>query len=171
MDLIPRLSGGLSTHWVLLAAEAEGKGGLFDVDATLPIMAIQFLILVAILNELFFKPLMKVIDERDQSVRFGIAEAKERLSKAKSMASDYEKQLAQTRRDIQELIAAAQADANKIRNQQIADALTEAQLHVQNAKAEIEQQKQEVSAALDQQVTSLSHQILTKILGDLVQVS
>jgi F-type H+-transporting ATPase subunit b len=168
MDEILGLS---STRWVLLAAEAEGKGGLFDVDATLPIMAIQFLILVAILNELFFKPLMKVIDEREQAVRSGISEAKDRLSKAKSMAENYEKQLAQTRRDIQELIASVQAEANRIRNQQIADALSEAQVHVQNAKAEIEQQKQEASTALDQQVTSLSRQILVKILGDLAQVS
>lgn len=65
---------------VLLAAEAvEQKGGLFDVNATLPIMAVQFIVFVALLNVIFFKPLSKAIDDRDDYVRAQIIEAKERL--------------------------------------------------------------------------------------------
>jgi len=55
-------------HWTILLAvetaeEAATEGGLFDFDATLPLMALQFLILVAILNAVLFishsvKPLM-----------------------------------------------------------------------------------------------------------------
>ncbi len=37
---------------------------MFDFDATLPLMAVQFLLLTAILNVVFFKPLSKAIEER-----------------------------------------------------------------------------------------------------------
>jgi F-type H+-transporting ATPase subunit b len=44
----------------LLAVEAAEKNGLFDLDATLPIIAIQFLLLVAVLNSLFYEPVTRV---------------------------------------------------------------------------------------------------------------
>jgi len=154
---------------VLLAVEsAEPSGGLFDFDATLPIMAVQILILMAILNSIFFKPLTKAIDDRNDYVRTNIAEAKERLQKAESLALQYETELAETRKTSQALLLTAQTDANKIRAQQIAATLAESQEQVAAAKVEIEQQKSEAMAALDAQVDGLSRQILEKLLGNLV---
>jgi F-type H+-transporting ATPase subunit b len=158
------------THWTfLLAVEAaEKSGGLFNFDATLPIMAVQFLLLVVILNAIFFKPLTKSIDDRNDYVRTNIVEAKERLEKAQVLARQYEQELAETRKSAQSMIAAAQADAAKLRNQQIAKALEESQAQVASAKSEIEVQKQAAESALNAQVDVLSRQILDKILGDLV---
>ncbi|AFY74732.1 F0F1-type ATP synthase, beta subunit [Synechococcus sp. PCC 7502] len=154
---------------VLLAVEsAESSGGLFDFDATLPIMAAQILILVAVLNKIFFKPLTKAIDDRNDYVRTNIAGAKERLEKAKLVAAQYESELAETRKSSQALLLAAQSDANKIRAEQIAATLAESQAQVAAAKAEIEQQRSEAIAALDVQVDVLSRQILEKLLGNLV---
>ena len=42
---------------------------MFDFDATLPIMALQFLLLTYILNLVFYKPSTKALDERDAYVR------------------------------------------------------------------------------------------------------
>ncbi len=154
---------------ILLAVEsAEPSGGLFDFDATLPIMAVQILILVAVLNNIFFKPLTKAIDDRNDYVRTNIAEAKSRLEKAESLAQQYEAELTETRKSSQSMLLTAQSDANKIRAQQIAATLAESQAQIATAKAEIEQQKSEAMAALDAQVDGLSRQILEKLLGNLV---
>jgi F-type H+-transporting ATPase subunit b len=149
-------------------AEAAEKGGLFDLDATLPIMAVQFLVLVAILNSIFFKPLTKAIDDRNDYVRGNLSDAKERLQKSEALAKQYEQELVSTRRATQEAIATAQAEANKSRNQQIAAAMSESQELVAQAKAEVEQQKQAASVSLDAEVEILSRQILSKLLGHLV---
>ena len=99
----------------LLAVEAaEEAGGLFDLNATLPLMAIQFLILMAVLNAILYKPLGAAIDERDAYVRNAKAGAAERLAKAEKLAADYEQSLADTRREARSVIEAAQADAQKI---------------------------------------------------------
>jgi len=149
-------------------AEAAEKGGLFDLDATLPIMAVQFLVLVAILNGIFFKPLTKAIDDRNDYVRGNLSDAKERLQKAEALAKQYEQELVSTRRATQEAIATAQAEASKLRNQQIASAMSESQELVAKAKAEVEQQKLAAASSLDAQVEILSAQILGKLLGNLV---
>ncbi|WP_414588416.1 F0F1 ATP synthase subunit B' [Scytonema sp. PCC 10023] len=158
-------------HWTALFAveEVAKEGGLFDLDATLPLMAIQFLLLAIILNAIFYKPLGKAIDERNEYVRNNQLEAQERLSKAEKLAQQYEQELAGARRQAQTVIADAQAQAQKIAAEKTADAQREAQAQREQAASEIEQQKQQALASLEQEVDGLSRQILEKLLGaDLV---
>jgi F-type H+-transporting ATPase subunit b len=163
----------MMTHWTILlavetaetAAEAAKEGGLFDFDATLPLMALQFLLLVVVLNAVFYKPLSKVLDERDDYVRKNLLEARERLSKAENLAKQYETELAETRRKSQATIAAAQADAQKIAAQKMQESQAEAQAKREQAMQEIGSQKAEALASLEQEVDSLSRQILEKLLG------
>ncbi|MFB8792070.1 MAG: F0F1 ATP synthase subunit B' [Potamolinea sp.] len=158
------------THWtILLAVEtaetAVKEGGLFDFDATLPFMALQFLILVAVLNAVFYKPLTKAIDDRDEYIRKSLLEARERIAKAENLRKQYEQELGETRRKSQATIEAAQADAKKIAAEKMAQALQEAQGQREQANQEIEKQKAEAFTSLEQQVDSLSRQILEKLLG------
>lgn len=158
------------THWtILLAVEtaetAAKEGGLFDFDATLPLMAVQFLILVVLLNAIFYKPLGKAIDERAEYIRTNLLQAKERIEKAEKLAKQYEQELGETRRKAQATIAAAQADAQKNATTKITEAQQEAQTKREQAAQEIESQKQEVMQSLEKEVDALSRQILEKLLG------
>jgi F-type H+-transporting ATPase subunit b len=155
------------THWtILLAVEtaetAVKEGGLFDFDATLPLMALH---LTVVLNAIFYKPLSKAIDDRDEYIRKNLLEARERLAKSQKLAQQYEQELADTRRKAQATIAAAQADAQKIAAEKMAQAQAEAQAEREQAFREIEQQKAEALSSLEQQVDALSRQILEKLLG------
>ncbi len=150
-------------HWTILLAE-EG-GGLFDLDATLPLMALQFMVLVAVLNATFYKPLGKALDDRDSYIRTNQSEAKERLAKAEALAKQYEQEAANVRRQSLSIIAAAEADAQKIASQKIAEAQQEAQLQREQAQKELDLEKQEAMRSLEQQVDSLSRQILDKLLA------
>ncbi|BAY25024.1 H+-transporting two-sector ATPase subunit B/B' [Calothrix sp. NIES-2100] len=138
---------------------------MFDFDATLPFMALQFLLLAALLNVIFYKPLTKVLDDRDNYIRTNTLDAKERLAKAERLTQEYEQQLADARRQSQATIEAAQLDAKKITAQKIALAQQEAQQERERAAIEIEQQKQQAFSELEQQVDALSRQILEKLLG------
>lgn len=150
-------------HWTVLLAE-EG-GGLFDLDATLPLMALQFMVLVAVLNATFYKPLGKALDDRDSYIRTNQSEAKERLAKAEALAKQYEQEAANVRRQSLSIIAAAEADAQKIASQKIAEAQQEAQLQREQAQKDLDLEKQEAMRSLEQQVDSLSRQILDKLLA------
>jgi F-type H+-transporting ATPase subunit b len=138
---------------------------MFDFDATLPLMALQFLVLAAVLNAIFYKPLTKVLDDRDNFIRTNNLDARERLAKAESLTKEYEQQLASARRQSQVTMEAAQNEAKKITAQKIAQAQQEAQAQREQAAREIEQQKQAAMATLEAQVDALSNQILEKLLG------
>ena len=138
---------------------------MFDFDATLPLMAVQFLLLTVLLNAVFYKPMTKVLDERDNYLRENEADARDRLAKAEQLVIQYEQQLAEARRQSQGIIEKAQADAKKITAQKIAEAQQELQAQREGAAQEIQEQKQTALTSLEQQVDALSGQILEKLLG------
>ena len=130
-------------------------------------MAVQFLLLAAVLNAVFYKPIGNAIDQRDSYVRTTQAEARERLAKAERLAAQYEQELASARKQAQATIAAAQSEADKLAAGQLAEAQREAQAQREQAQKELEQQKQAAMSSLEQQVDSLSREILQKLLGNL----
>ncbi|MEO1294591.1 MAG: F0F1 ATP synthase subunit B' [Cyanobacteria bacterium J06636_16] len=154
--------------WTLLLAveeAAEEGGGLFDLNATLPLMAIQFLILAAVLNAIFYKPLGKAIDERDEYVRNNLVGAKERLAEAEKVAKQYEQELADSRKQGQTIVADAQAEAQAVAAQQLTAAQQDAQALREQAQKELDAQKESAFQTLEQQVEQLSHQMLDKLLS------
>ena len=138
---------------------------MFDFDATMPLMALQFVLLAVVLNGIFYKPLNKALDERADYIRQQKTDEKERLAKAKELAQEYEAQLADARKRSQEVIVQAQADAQKIAAKALANAQREAQEEKEKVAQEIAQQRARALGLLEQQLDTLSHQILEKLLG------
>jgi F-type H+-transporting ATPase subunit b len=146
------------------AIEGRSKS-MFDFDATLPLMAVQFLLLTAVLNIVFFKPLSKVLAERQEYINGNNTEARERQDKAKRLAQEYEEQLSSSRRQSQTIVADAQAEAQKKSSQQLGEAQRRLQEQSANTQRELDAQKQAAFSQLEQQVNSFSRQILGKLLG------
>ena len=92
------------------AAETTAEGGLFDINATLPLMALQFLVLMAVLNALLYKPLGAAIDSRTDYVRNSLKDARELKEKSEMLAAQYDNELRDVRREAQSIIADAKAE-------------------------------------------------------------
>lgn len=138
---------------------------MFDFDATMPLMALQFVLLVVILNGIFYKPLNKALDERADYILQKETDEKKRLAKAKELSLQYEAQLVDARKRSQEIITHAQADAQKMAAKAVANAQQKAQEEKEKAAQEITQQRQEALVVLEQQVDILSRKILETLLG------
>ena len=152
----------------LLAQEAAAKseGGLFDFNATLPLMALQILLLMVVLNLVFYTPIAKVLDERDEYIRKNLTEASETLAKAEAITKQYEQDLAQERRESQFIIASAQKEAQEIVAVEINQAQKDTEALVNEATQQLNTQKDKALLALEEQVNTLSEQIKNKLLSD-----
>jgi len=84
---------------LILSSEVIGPGGLFDFNATLPLVAIQFLLLMVILNAIFYTPLSTAITERNDFILNNLAKASEVLAKANELTTQYEQELASIRKE------------------------------------------------------------------------
>ena len=84
---------------LILSSEVAGPGGLFDFNATLPLVAIQFLLLMVILNAIFYTPLSTAITERNDFILNNLAQASEVLAKANELTAQYEQELSSIRKE------------------------------------------------------------------------
>mgnify|MGYP006080092539 CR=1 FL=1 len=82
-------------------SEVTGPGGLFDINATLPLVAIQFVLLMVILNIILYSPLLTVISERNEYILNNLAKASEILAQANDLTAEYEQELNNVRKEAQ----------------------------------------------------------------------
>jgi len=93
---------------IFIVLAESTRGGLFDIGATLPLVAIQFLILMFILNVILYKPLITLVNERNESIFNNLNKASEILLKASNMSSKYEEGLIRTKKEAKQSIVELQ---------------------------------------------------------------
>jgi F-type H+-transporting ATPase subunit b len=148
-----------------ILAMTEGEGGLFDFNATLPLMALQFILLTLILTFIFYKPVGKVIEERETMISTSLSDASEKLLKADELYSQYDEQLKSARAEAQSIIAESEKEAKEIVALEISQARQDAVKLIQQTNKELEAQKSLALQKLETQVDELSDLIKEKLLG------
>jgi len=86
---------------LISSSEVNGPGGLFDINATLPLVAIQFLLLMIVLNIILYNPLLTIIEERKEYILTNLGKASQILSEAKKLTTQYEQELNSVRKEAQ----------------------------------------------------------------------
>ena len=148
-----------------MLAMSEGAGGLFDFNATLPLMALQFILLTVALTFIFYKPVAKVLEDRETFISTNLAQASEKLVKADELFTQYEEQLKEARSGAQSVIAESEKEAKEIVAQEISQARKDATNLIEQTNKEIEAQKTLALQQLETQVDALSDLIKEKLLG------
>jgi F-type H+-transporting ATPase subunit b len=82
-------------------SEVSGPGGLFDINATLPLVLIQFVVLAIVLNIILYTPLLTIIEERKEYILTNLGKASEILADANKLTKQYEQELANVRKEAQ----------------------------------------------------------------------
>jgi len=148
-----------------ILAVAEGAGGLFDFNATLPLMAIQFILLTVVLTFIFYKPVAKLLEERETSISKNLSEASDKLLKADDLYKKYDEQLKMARSNAQSIISESEKEAKEIVASEVNQARQDAANLIQQTNNELEAQKSLALQKLETQVDELSQLIKDKLLG------
>ncbi|EFJ16676.1 hypothetical protein SELMODRAFT_16499, partial [Selaginella moellendorffii] len=144
--------------------EKKEPGKLFDFDATLPIIVAEFLFLMVALDKIWFTPVGKIMDERDEMIRNKLESVKDNSEEIKKLQDEAEA-----------LIQAARAETTAALNKMKKETAAELEAKLQKSRERIEQelaqalanleeQKQETLKSLETQVQELSDKIVEKVL-------
>jgi len=153
------------TSWLHLAATAAPEGGLFDLDATLPLMAVQVVVLTYILNALFFRPVGWAVEEREGYVATSRAEAKRKLAEAERLEAELTERLRDARQQSQALILEAEQEMDRLYREALAEATAKANTTREKASKESEAQRLEAVKSLDADVDQMSSMIIDRLLA------
>nr|YP_003734578.1 ATP synthase CF0 B' chain subunit II [Kryptoperidinium foliaceum]ADI40363.1 ATP synthase CF0 B' chain subunit II [Kryptoperidinium foliaceum] len=148
---------------LISSSDVSGPGGLFDLDATLPLVAIQFLLLMVILNIILYNPLLTIIEERKEYILTNLSKASELLAEANQVTTQYEQELDNVRKEAQLEITNSQ----KIHKEILEVELNISQKYIDNLLDTITKDllaKKDIALnSLDEIVQSLCSTIETKL--------
>ena len=140
------------------------EGGLFDINATLPLMAIQVVALTYILNSLFFKPVGNVVEKREKFVSNNLMDAKHKLSDVEKLEADLLSQLQSARSEAPKIVSESENESDKLYNEALEIANNEANASKEKARLEIENQTSSARDQLFKQADDLSELIVNRLI-------
>jgi F-type H+-transporting ATPase subunit b len=125
---------------VALAA-SEGGGGLINVDKSLIIQVVNFVILLVVLHRLMYKPFLAKMDERTQAIKKSLDEAQAARAEA---ARQQEENAAR--------LAAAHREAALIRDQALREGAEESRKAIEAAQAQARKLVEDTRTQMDAEV-------------------
>lgn len=157
----------LAAFPALAAEEAHGaeQPGIINLNKTLIIQVVNFLILVVVLSKFLFKPLTQFLATRADGIRRSLEEAKTAREAAAQTQKEYEAQILATRREAAAMRESAIREVEEERQRLLKVSREEAARLVTEAKAQIEQEVKKAKAELREEVVGLSLGITERLIA------
>jgi F-type H+-transporting ATPase subunit b len=143
---------------------------MFDLNATLLIFVISFLIFMALLNEVFLKPVGKVIEARANKVKADIEAGKAARLKAQESITEYERHLHDIRSKAQAVINEASEKSTYHRNLEVNRLREEGHRKLEATRAEIAAERNSLLEQLVNQEAQLVQEIGRRVIGEEIVV-
>jgi F-type H+-transporting ATPase subunit b len=154
----------------LPAVATAAEGGLINLDTSILIQMVNFLVLLFVLWKLLYRPLVGKMEERTSAIRKSLEEAQAARLEAQREREEHARRLAATHAEAQAIRAAALEDAAEEQRKLVEGARAEAARLIASAKAEMEQDVRRARQELRQEVTDLAvaiaERLTRKTLGE-----
>ncbi|MAM02003.1 MAG: ATP synthase F0 subunit B [Myxococcales bacterium] len=151
----------------LLGQGGEGGGGLYDINTGLSFWTlVVFGILVFILGKYAWGPILAAVDAREKGIQAALDEAAERNQEAETLLEKYKENLADARRQANELLAEGKTAGDSIRMEIEEKARGEAQSIIERARAEIERERDAAIAEIKRESVDLALSAATRLMQE-----
>ena len=136
-----------------------------EFNATFSVSAISFILFTFIMNKIFYKPLEKVMTERELFINDTLNSAKYSNDKAEAILKDREDKLNKSLADSKKIISEKLNETNKNAGVIISNAKNEYRQDMDKAKENLAKDENELNEALKPQIKKLAGAISSKLLG------
>jgi F-type H+-transporting ATPase subunit b len=146
-------------------AKGEEQPGIINLNMTLLVQMVNFLILIVLLQRFLYKPLTQFLATRADGIKRSLEEAKAAREAAAKAQQEYEARIAATRREAAALRESAVREVEEERQRLLKVSRDEAARLVTEAKAQIEQEVKRAKAELRAEVVGLSLGVAERLIG------
>ncbi len=153
-------AGPESTH----AAASEHGGGLISLDKSLIVQAVNFVILLLILQRLLYKPFLAKMEERTGAIKRSLEEAQAARAEAAHQAEENATRLRQAHAEAAAIREQALKEAGEEQRRLVESARAEAQRLVESAKAQMDADIRRAREELRREVADLATAVAEKLV-------
>ena len=140
-----------------------GAGGLFDFGATLPLLAIQFLILMFVLNTILYNPLLTVMNERNEYIVSNLTNSAKLIAETTEIKTTYENEILEARKAAQLEITQCQKSYKELFDIELNKVQERYDSILAEYDSTLANEKASALTKLETEIESISEQILGKI--------
>jgi len=137
---------------------------------TIVAQIINFIILVVLLRKFLYRPILKVMQEREDRIRSQLDEAEEKHQQAIEQISLYEEKVRHWEDEREELLREAKHEVEDSRKQMMKKVRQEIDEHQSQWEQAIEREKQEFLDSLRKRISQQTYTAVKKVLNDLANV-
>lgn len=139
---------------------------MLEFNATFIIAMISFVIFILIMNWIFYKPILGVIEEREKFINDHYNHAKNSKDKADALLKDKDERLNKTLSDSRKIVSNKVEEANKNSKTLTEEAKKSSQDKIEEAKKNLSLDEKNTTEAIKNNVKDLAENISSKILGE-----
>ncbi len=125
---------------------------------------LTFLLLLGVLTKYAWKPLLKMLEQRENRIRDSLRAAQEARQETERLQADSKALLAQAHAQAQDILAQGKVAARKLKDETLQEAKTKTQALIREAETRIETEKQKALLEVRTEVVDLSLQIARKLI-------
>jgi F-type H+-transporting ATPase subunit b len=136
-----------------------------EINATLLVQIVLFLLLLAWLSRFLFAPLLRLFDERERRIEGAREEAARLSQNAHEKLAQVEERIRLAQKEARQVLAELKAEGAEYQRRILDAAKQEARQKSEQAQAQLVVEVQRVKTELRHQVGSLSELVLSQFLG------
>lgn len=144
---------------------------MIELNATLFAQILNFLILVAILRAVAYKPIMRILKAREDKIAESLNKADADAQQAEATLKGYQEQLAGARVKAQNIVDKAEKHAREDREASVLETRHEIEQMKKAAQAEIERERERAVEQMKSEVVALSIAAAGKIIAKNIDAS
>ena len=138
---------------------------LVQLDPGLFIWTIlTFLLLLTVLAKFAWKPLLKMLKDREEMIRNSLYDAEKAQAELARLNFEGEEIINKARSEAQEILSQGKASAAKMREDTLNDAKEKAKLITEDAQKQIQVEKEKAIAEIKGEVVNLSLSVAEKLI-------
>jgi F-type H+-transporting ATPase subunit b len=150
---------------LLAAEEREGIDLILPGGAELLWGLICFALVAFVLMKFAFPRLREAVEKREQAIKSNQEETERAKQEAQATLDDYNRRLAEARRDANKIIEDSRQQAEQVRRDIIARAETDAQQIVERAQEQLQAERNRTIQELQGTISELSLDLAEKVVG------
>ena len=139
---------------------------LLQLNPTLVIEIINFIILLFFLRWALWKPLMQTLESHSKSIAFKIKEAEGINEEAKDLKAKYEEQIAKAKEEAQKILKEAARHGERLKERILTEAKEEAASIRKQAELDVVSERAKAMAQVKTYLVDLTIQSTQKLLED-----
>ncbi|MEI3255422.1 MAG: hypothetical protein V8R83_09010 [Candidatus Gastranaerophilaceae bacterium] len=137
-----------------------------EINATILVSAISFIVFIFIMNKILYKPVLEIMEKRQNYIDANKNEADEHHKKAQQLLVDKDARVAEAQRTSRDIVA-SKADAIKEEKSKVLnDTKDSVTSYFSEQKQNLAHQKDEAAANMKHDVADLANRLTTKLMGE-----